>query len=362
MPKTAHVVNAMLHPWEEPPISEGVGAGAIFFAGCNLKCVFCQNYEISQPKPRRGTPLSVPQLVELFWRLERQGACCIDLVSPTLYLMTLRDALREAKKQHFPLPFVWNTNAYENPAGLELLEGLVDVYLPDFKYVDNYLAEKYSDAPNYYGIATAAILEMQRQVGRFTGSGVTAHGLLIRHLVLPGCRNDSMKVLDWIHRNIPGSTISIMRQYVPMYRAGEFPEINRRITSCESDSVCKHWLDLGERCGYVQEQGCADCGYTPDFTRAFKDYCPVHWKDGDDSLDIQIPKDPPGISYTVPGAPRMDTTPYTTAAQTPAAPAAEPAVPYTWGTEGNPYGWSTPSPAAPLPAEAGYDGTYGVAF
>jgi len=197
-------------------------------------------------------------LSEIFRQLADEGAQSISLISPTHVLPVAREAMRLAKEGGFPLPFVWNSNAYENPQALRTLAGLVDLYLPDLKYCDNAMALRYSAAPDYFAHATAAIEEMRRQTD-----------VLIRHMVLPGGRKDSMRVLDWIAASVPDARISLLAQYTPMHRAAEFPPaefppLHRRLTAFEYGSVADHALSLGLQ-GYFQRRDSATATYTPAF-------------------------------------------------------------------------------------------------
>jgi len=256
----AHVAKTMLHRWEEPCISGERGTGAVFFAGCNLRCLFCQNYKISQARPLPGESVDAARLAEIFWFLEGQGAENISLISPSHVLPVAREAMRLAKDQGFPLQFVWNSNGYETAQALQSLEGLVDFYLPDFKYEDNCVALAYSGAVAYSKHAAAAIGEMRRQ-GESCGARV-----LIRHLVLPGGRKDSMRVLDWIAANAPGAEISLMAQYTPMHKAqqGEIHALGRKLTGFEYNSVAQYARTLGLQ-GYFQGRDAATAKYTPGF-------------------------------------------------------------------------------------------------
>jgi len=249
----ARVAKTMLHRWEEPCVSGEAGTGAVFFAGCNLRCVFCQNYKISQAIPLPGERVDAPRLAELFWQLRDEGAGSISLISPSHVLPVARDAMRIAKEQEFQLKFIWNSNGYENFEALQTLEGLVDLYLPDLKYCDDAMALAYSAAPAYFAHAARAIEEMRRQTEA-----------LIRHMVLPGGRKDSMRVLDWIAAACPGAPISLLAQYTPMHRAAEFPPLHRRLTGFEYDSVAQYALSLGLR-GYFQGRAAATERYTPLF-------------------------------------------------------------------------------------------------
>ena len=190
---------------------------------------------------------------EIFWHLHAEGAESISLISPTHVLPVAREAMRLAKAHGFPLKFIWNSNAYELPEALRTLEGLVDLYLPDLKYCDDTMALRYSSAPGYFGCATRAIEEMHRQAE-----------VLIRHLVLPGGRKDSMRVLDWIAQALPGVRVSLMAQYMPMHRAAQFPPLHRRLTGFEYASVAEHARSLGLE-GYFQKRDAATADYTPAF-------------------------------------------------------------------------------------------------
>ena len=256
----AHVAKTMLHRWEEPCISGEKGTGAVFFAGCNLRCLFCQNHAISQARPLPGERVDAARLAEIFWSLAEQGAENISLISPSHVLPVARDAMRLAKEQGFPLKFIWNSNGYELAQALQSLQGLVDFYLPDLKYEDDAVALAYSGATAYFQHATQAIEEMHRQAQAYGAQ------VLIRHLVLPGGRRDSMRVLDWIAANAPGAKVSLMAQYTPMHRAaaGEFPALRRKLTGFEYDSVAQYARSLGLQ-GYFQGRDAATEGYTPAF-------------------------------------------------------------------------------------------------
>lgn len=264
------VARAALHLWEEPPISGSAGSGAIFFSGCNLRCVFCQNFEISAAII--GTPCDEERLCDLFFELEGQGAHNINLVTPTPHTALLRRAMLLARRRSFALPFVWNSNAYERVDVLRSLEGLVDIYLPDLKYVSSRKAEKYSDAPGYFDAASAAILEMERQVGplKVNGEGLATGGLLIRHLVLPGAVGQARAVMDWVCGSLgKGTHLSLMRQYTPMYRTARepeaFPLLARKLTRREYQRAVEYARLLGMENVYLQSAQSADCAFTPPF-------------------------------------------------------------------------------------------------
>ena len=262
MPGQVHAARAGVHYWEEPVISGSFGSGAVFFSGCTLKCAFCQNYDISQEN--FGKPLTSAELRAAFERLIDEGVQNINLVTPTHFLPDILPAL----EPKLPVPVVYNCGGYESVETLRQLEGKIDVYLPDFKYSDNALAKKLSSAPDYFETASAAILEMYRQVGKPVIEGdETKRGVLVRHLVLPGCVDNSLGVLDWVAEHFRSGDIlfSLMSQYVPMGRAVEMPPFDRRITELEYDSVLSYMMLLGIEDGYTQDFSSAERGYTPSF-------------------------------------------------------------------------------------------------
>lgn len=262
MPATLYAARAAAHYWEEPVISGNFGSGAVFFSGCTLKCAFCQNYEISQEN--FGKPLTSAELRAAFERLIDEGVQNINLVTPTHFLPDILPAL----EPKLPVPVVYNCGGYESVETLRQLEGKIDVYLPDFKYSDNALAKKLSSAPDYFETASAAILEMYRQVGKPVIEGdEMKRGVLVRHLVLPGCVDNSLGVLDWVAEHFRSGDIlfNLMSQYVPMGRAVEMPPFDRRITELEYDSVLSYMMLLGIEDGYTQDFSSAERGYTPSF-------------------------------------------------------------------------------------------------
>ena len=258
-PATAMVAKTMIHKWEEPALAGSGGSGAIFFGGCTLGCRYCQNMAISGGPT--GTPTDSAGLRQMMEDLIAQGAENIDLVTPTQYLPTILPAL----EPKLPVPVVYNCGGYEKAETLKLLEGKVDIYLPDLKYADNRLAKALSGAPDYFETATAAIREMVRQTGPMVWDGdKVVKGVIIRHLILPGCVDNSLKVLDWIGDNFaPGEVlVSLMRQYTPM---GSLPApLDRRITDEEYDAVLS-WMYLNDLEGFTQEADAADTAYIPDF-------------------------------------------------------------------------------------------------
>lgn len=262
MPGQIHAARAGVHYWEEPVISGSFGSGAVFFSGCTLKCAFCQNYNISQEN--FGKPMTSAELRAAFERLIDEGVQNINLVTPTHFLPDILPAL----EPKLPVPVVYNCGGYESMETLRQLEGKIDVYLPDFKYSDNALAKKLSSAPDYFETASAAILEMYRQVGKPVIEGdEMKRGVLVRHLVLPGCVDNSLGVLDWVAEHFRSGDIlfSLMSQYVPMGRAAEIPPFDRRITELEYDSVLSYMMLLRIEDGYTQDFSSAERGYTPSF-------------------------------------------------------------------------------------------------
>jgi len=258
-PDTALVAKAMLHKWEEPALAGGGGSGAVFFGGCTLKCRFCQNAAISGGAV--GTAMDSGALRALFENLIAQGAENIDLVTPTHFLPTILPAL----SPKLSAPVVYNCGGYERVETLQKLEGLVDIYLPDLKYTDPRLGKALSGAEDYFAVATKAIREMVRQVGpvRWEEDRVV-RGVIIRHLILPGFVENSLKVLDWIGETFaPGEVlVSLMRQYTPM--PGLPAPLNRKVTDEEYDAVLS-WMYLNDLEGFTQEADAADAGFIPDF-------------------------------------------------------------------------------------------------
>ena len=262
MPGQVNAARAGVHYWEEPVISGSFGSGAVFFSGCTLKCAFCQNYDISQEN--FGKPMTSAELRAAFERLIDEGVQNVNLVTPTHFLPDILPAL----EPKLPVPVVYNCGGYESVETLRQLEGKIDVYLPDFKYSDNALAKRLSSAPDYFETASAAILEMYRQVGKpVLEDDEMKRGVLVRHLVLPGCVDNSLGVLDWVAEHFRSGDIlfSLMSQYVPMGRAAEMPPFDRRITELEYDSVLSYMMLLGIEDGYTQDFSSAERGYTPSF-------------------------------------------------------------------------------------------------
>ena len=262
MPAELRAAKAMLHYGEEPPISGSFGTGAVFFSGCTLRCVFCQNGEISAGG--KGVPLDAKRLREIFERLIDEGAQSIDLVTPTHFLPDILPALTPK----LPVPVVYNCGGYERVETLRALEGRVDVWLPDMKYSDPGLARVLSAAPDYVEVAKAAISEMYRQTGPCViEDGLLRRGVLIRHLILPGQVDNSIGVLEWIAKTFPKGAVlvSLMSQYVPMGPAAKVPPFDRRITREEYDTVLSWMYLLGLDAGFLQGPEAASLEYVPEF-------------------------------------------------------------------------------------------------
>lgn len=260
------VALASVHMWEEPCISGTNGSGTVFFSHCNLKCVFCQNYTISSQ--HIGKEISIEHLSHIFLNQQKKGVHNLNLVSPAHYLLQIREALILAKKDGLKIPVIYNSNGYEKVESLQLLDGLIDIYLPDIKYYNDIYAQTFSHASNYFSVASAAISEMFRQVGinQFNQNGILTKGVLIRHLILPGCKEDSKKILDWIKETFQDQVfVSLLNQYTPMYQAKEYKQIARKLTSFEYQRVIDYFLEIGLQHGYIQKKSSASSFYTPHF-------------------------------------------------------------------------------------------------
>ncbi len=263
---TLRLARAALHLWEEPCISGSRGSGTVFFSGCQLGCVFCQNYKISAGC--FGAAVTEDRLAEIFLSLQEQGAHNINLVSATPYTDEILRVLDRIRTRALTIPVVWNSGGYERVETLRRLDGYIDIYLPDYKYHDSARAKKYSNAADYPQTALAAISEMVRQTEKYVigEDGIMVRGTIIRHLVMPGGRHDSIACVDDIARRFGTDEVllSLMSQYTPFYRAAEFPEINRRVTTFEYESVCKRVREYGFA-GFFQEKSSAKEEYTPPF-------------------------------------------------------------------------------------------------
>ena len=255
-----------IHNFEEPCISGEKGSGTIFFSNCNMNCVFCQNYEISQLG--RGKEITIEELANVMIKQQERNVQNINLVTPTSYALHIVEAIKIARKKGLKIPIVYNTNGYESVETLKLLEGYVDIYLPDLKYYYDDLAKKYSKVDNYFEIATKTIQEMYRQVGApvLDENGVMKKGLMIRHLILPNEVQNSKKVLKWIKENIDSNVyVSIMAQYFPTYKAKEDKLINRKLTKKEYKEIENYLYLLNLKNGYIQELGEHEEEYVPNF-------------------------------------------------------------------------------------------------
>lgn len=259
-PDDFRVARAALHFWEEPCISGKEGSGTVFFSGCNLKCVFCQNNEISAEN--KGVEISDDKLISIFENLISQGANNINLVNPTHYAKRLAKVLGRWKS---PVPIVYNSSGYEEVETLKALDGLIDIYLPDLKYIRAEKAMRYSKAADYFEKASAALLEMRRQVEDKFDGDIMKSGMIIRHLILPQNTNSSIAVLDFIKSNFPNTFVSLMAQYTPCGDLSEFPEINRKITKREYEKVVNYALDNSFDKLFIQELSSANKSFIPKF-------------------------------------------------------------------------------------------------
>lgn len=253
---------AMLHYGEEPVVSGKNGSGAVFFTGCNMGCVFCQNYCISSGG--KGRELTIDRLSQIFTELQEKGANNINLVTATHFLPQVVKALEKVKHK-LQIPVIFNCGGYEKAESLKKLEGLIDIYLPDIKYFGNELSVRYSNAPNYFETAYAALSEMLRQTGKYQiENGLIKKGVIVRHLILPGCYKDSMEIFRRLAPFKEDILISLMRQYCPMGRAADYPEINRKLTTFEYNKVLDLCREIGFD-GFTQEKSSATDEMTPDF-------------------------------------------------------------------------------------------------
>lgn len=263
---TIYLARAALHMWEEPCISGKKGSGAVFFSGCGLRCCFCQNHDIAIGS--RGLPVTVERLSEIFLELKEKGAANINLVTGTHYVPQIVQALDMAGEKGMDLPVVYNSSGYEKIETLELLEGYVDVYLPDMKYMESELAQKFSHAADYPETAKAAIGEMVRQTGKceFGEDGYIRKGTIVRHLILPGHTRNSVKVLKYLHETYGDNIyISIMNQYTPVRTFDTCKELNRKVTKREYEKVLDAAVDMGIKNGFIQEGETASESFIPDF-------------------------------------------------------------------------------------------------
>lgn len=257
---------ASVHNYEEPCISGKNGSGTIFFSNCNLSCIYCQNYKISQLG--KGYELSVEELANIMLKQQEKGVNNINLVTPTMYVYQIIEAIKIARKRGLKIPIIYNTNGYENVKTIQHLNGYVDIYLPDLKYYSNEISKKYSKIDNYFKYATEAIKEMYKQVGSpiFDENGIIKKGLIIRHLVLPNHLQNSKHILKWIKENMPEDTyVSVMAQYFPTYKAKEDNLINRKLNKKEYREIEEFLYTLNLENGYMQELGEHEEEYVPNF-------------------------------------------------------------------------------------------------
>lgn len=266
VPNHIKVARAELHFWEEPCISGDEGSGTVFFSGCNLRCVYCQNRKIAEGV--YGKEITVDRLAAIFLELQEKGANNINLVTPSHYVLQIVKALKQAKEKGLKVPVVYNSSAYEKVEALKLLEGYVDVYLPDFKYMDSHLSGKYSKAEDYSYVAKQAIREMVRQVGlpKFDDRDMLKKGVVVRHLVLPGYVEDSKEIIKYLYDTYGNDIfISILSQFTPLEGLEKYPEINRKLTEEEYEEVVNYAIEIGVENGFIQEGDVAEESFIPNF-------------------------------------------------------------------------------------------------
>ena len=267
---TLKIALASLHMFEEPCISGTNGSGTVFFTNCNLNCIYCQNYEISQGG--KGKEITIQTLADIFIKQQEKGAHNINLVTPTMYVYQIIEAIKLARKTGLKIPIIYNSNGYENVETIKMLNGYIDVYLPDLKYYTNELSKKYSNVDNYFEVATNAIKEMYSQVGNavFDDNAIIQKGVIIRHLVLPNHIQNTKNILKWINENMPKDIyVSVMAQYFPTYKAKNDSLINRKLNKKEYKEVLNYLYSLDLQNGYIQELGSHEEEYVPDFNLTF---------------------------------------------------------------------------------------------
>lgn len=257
---------ASVHNYEEPCISGKNGSGTVFFSNCNLNCIYCQNYEISQLG--KGKEITIEHLAQIFIKQQEKNVNNINLVTPTMYVPQIIEAIKIARKKGLNIPIIYNSNGYENVETIKKLNGYIDIYLPDLKYYSNEIAKKYSKIDNYFEIAISAIKEMQKQVGNpiFNEKGIIQKGVIIRHLILPHHLLNTKNILKYVKENFDENTyISIMAQYFPTYKAKEDKLINRKLTKKEYKEIENYLYLLNLKNGYIQELGEHEEEYVPKF-------------------------------------------------------------------------------------------------
>lgn len=267
VPYTFTVARAALHHWEEPCISGNSGSGTVFFSGCNLGCVFCQNHRIS--RGQTGKEITPERLLDIFFELKEQGANNINLVTPTHYLPQLLPVIRQAKDEGLALPFLYNCGGYEPTHFLQKAEGLIDIYLPDMKYISSVLSARYSHAENYAEVAKNAIAEMVRQQPEcvFDDAGILQKGVIVRHMMLPGNLSDSKAVVSYLHKTYGEQIfLSLMNQFTPTEALSDYPEINRKVTVREYDNLIDYAISIGVEQAFIQEGETAKESFIPDFS------------------------------------------------------------------------------------------------
>lgn len=261
---------ASVHNYEEPCLSEINGSGTVFFSNCNLNCIYCQNYEISHEG--KGKEVSIEELAEIFIRQQEKNVNNINLVTPTIYTYQIIESIKIAKKKGLNIPIVYNTNGYENVETIKALDGYIDIYLPDLKYYSNEIAKKYSGIDNYFEVATKAINEMYKQVGKaeFDENGIMKKGVIIRHLILPNLMQNTKNILKWIKENLEEDIyVSIMAQYFPTFKAKEDKLLNRKISKKEYKEIERYLFTLDLENGYIQELGEHEEEFVPNFDLSF---------------------------------------------------------------------------------------------
>lgn len=267
---TIKIALASVHHFEEPCISGKNGSGTVFFSGCNLNCEYCQNYEISQLG--KGIEITIQELADIFIKQQNKGVHNINLVTPTMYVYQIIEAIKIARKKGLYIPIIYNSNGYENVETIKKLNGYIDIYLPDFKYYDDELGFKYSGIKEYFEYSTKSIQEMYKQVGapKFNKDGNIVRGLMIRHLVLPNQIENSKNVLKWIKENIDENVyVNIMAQYFPSYKAKEINGLDRKLTQEEYKEIENFVYELDIKNGYMQELGEHEEEYVPKFDLTF---------------------------------------------------------------------------------------------
>lgn len=267
---TLKIALASVHYYEEPCVSGRNGSGTIFFSNCNLSCIYCQNYEISQLG--KGKEITTEHLAQIFLNQQAKGVNNINLVTPTMYVYQIIEAIKIAKKNGLHIPIIYNTNGYETVETIQKLEGYIDIYLPDLKYYSDELARKYSGISHYFENATKAIQSMYEQVGplQLNKDGIATKGVLIRHLVLPNHLQNSKHILKWIKENMPENiSVSVMAQYFPTYKAKQDELLNRKLTKKEYQEIENYFYTLNIQNGYIQELGEHEEEYVPEFNLSF---------------------------------------------------------------------------------------------